>query len=92
MLLILTGFNINKYIDSQKVLGTSVDTSPLQEEKSYWQNLITDNPTYTDGYLELAKINFELGNKVEALNSLNKAIVLDPNSNKIREVQKILGL
>jgi len=91
-LLILTFVNINKFFESKKVLGTSVDTTPLQNEKVYWQSLVNKNPTYIDGYLELAKIDVELGDKNEATNFIIKALTLSPNSTKITEVQKQLGL
>ena len=91
-LLILTSVNINKFINSQKVLGAAVDVTPLQNEKSYWQNLVNQNPTYIDAYLELAKIDIELGNKNEASNFINTALSLDPNSSKVISVQQELGL
>ncbi|CAN5295534.1 hypothetical protein BH10PAT1_BH10PAT1_7850 [soil metagenome] len=91
-LLSITTLNINKYLDSQKVLGTSIDVTPLQNERLYWQTLVSQNPTYIDGYLELAKVNVELSNKVEAEIYINKALSLDPNSLKIIEVKNKLGL
>ncbi len=91
-LLILTSININKFFESKKVLGASVDVSPLRNEKDYWENLVSQNPSYTDGYLELAKIDVELGDKNEATSYITKALTLDPNSSKITSVQKALGL
>jgi tetratricopeptide (TPR) repeat protein len=91
-LLIITGVNINNYLNSQKVLGASVDISPLQNEKVYWQNIVNANPTFVDGYLQLAKVEVELGNTNEATNFIAKALSLDPNSSKITSVQKELGL
>ncbi|SRR5260221_781014 len=92
ILLIVTSININRFLQSRKVLGTSIDVSPLQNEKIYWQGIVEKNPTYVDGYLELAKVDVELGNKNEAINSIEKALTLNPNSAKITEVQKQLGL
>ncbi|SRR5258708_3135010 len=90
--LILTSINFNKVLTNNKVLGASIDTSSLQTEKLYWQKIIVDNPTYTDGYLQLAKVDTELGNKNEAKFFIDKAISLEPNSTKITEIQKQLGL
>lgn len=92
ILLTITGINIDKYLNQEKVLGTSVDTTPLQNEKKYWENILKDTPTYIDGYLQIAKVEVELGNKNEALNMIQKALILDPNSIRITEVQKNLGL
>ncbi len=91
-LLILTSINIESFISKQKVLGATIDTTPLQNEKSYWQNMIATNPSYIDGYLEVAKVDVELGNKIEAQSFINKALILDPNSSKIPEVETVLGL
>lgn len=91
ILLTAAGFNVNKFINSQKVLGTTVDVTPLQNEKAYWQKLISDNPTYIDAYLQVAKVDVELGNKNEANNFLERASNLDPNSSKVQEVKTALG-
>ena len=91
-LLTLTSINLNKFIQNQKVLGASVDVTSLQNEKAYWQKLVSDNPTFVDGYLQIAKVDVELGNQNEARNYLQKAKDLNPNSTKIIEVQQELGL
>ncbi len=92
ILLTITGININNYLASQKVLGTSVDITPLQNEKIYWQNIVNANPSYIDAYLQLAKVDVELGYTNEATDYIAKALVLNPNSAKITSVQKELGL
>lgn len=91
-LLLLTSLNINKFLINQKVLGASVDNTPLLDEKAYWQKIVSDNPSYVDGYLQLAKIEVELGNKIEAQTFINKALSLDPNSSKIPKVISALNL
>ncbi len=92
VLLILTSININKSLESKKVLGAAIDVTPLQNEKSYWENLVSQNPSYRDAYLQLAKVEVELGNKNEAITYITKALTLDPNSEKITSVQRELGL
>ncbi|GEM_PF-7109021 len=91
-LLSLTSVNINKYLENQKVLSATIDVTPLQNEKLYWQTLISQNPSYIDAYLQLAKVEVELGNKNEASDLIAKALQLDPNSPKITSAQKALGL
>lgn len=91
-LLFLTGLNINKFIDSRKVLGTTVDTSGIENEKAYWLQMVSQNPTYRDGYLELAIIDSTLGYKEESLMYFKKAKSIDPNSQKIDEVRKLLNI
>lgn len=92
LLLILTGLNVNQYLNKQKVLGASIDTTQLTEEKDYWEKIATDNPTYRDAYLQLARIESELGDKTKANEFIDKARAIDPNSAKISEVARLLGL
>jgi tetratricopeptide (TPR) repeat protein len=91
-MLTATGININNFINKQKVLGASVDVSSLQEEKNYWENLIKKNPTFVDGYLQLAKIYSLMGKKDEAILQIKSALSFDPNSMKIIQVQRLLNL
>src|SRR3972149_10625863 len=90
-LLTLTSFNLNKFLNNQKVLGATIDTSGIENEKVYWEKLVTQNPTYRDGYLQLAIIDNVLGNKEESLMYFQKAKSIDPNSEKISEVKRILN-
>lgn len=89
--LLLTGANIQNLTSPKKVLGTNIDTSPLQKQKSYWEEIVKKNPTYRDGYLELALINHTLGDKESSIKQFEKAKTIDPNSIKVREVQTLLG-
>lgn len=90
--LLIAGININNYLSSKKVLGASIDITPLQNEENYWQNLVSKTPSFTDGYLQLAKISVELGNKNQGEGYIIKALSLDPNNTKVISVQKELGL
>lgn len=92
ILLLVAGLNIDKFFSNQKVLGEKTDITPLLDEKAYWQDLVDKNPTYIDGYLQLAKVDIEAGNRNEALEFIKTALQLDPNSTKIPQVQKELGL
>jgi len=92
LLLVLTGVNIDKFLSNQKVLGTKIDTTTIQNEKSYWQKIVSDNPTYLDGYLELAKVEVQLGNTQEAQNYINQALQINPNSQRIPEIKKLLNI
>ncbi|HEX6976894.1 MAG TPA: hypothetical protein VF185_00855 [Patescibacteria group bacterium] len=94
VLLSLSIININKFLTKQRVLGAEVttDTASIESEKVFWEKVVKENPTYRDGYLELAIIQSTLGNKVESLKNFEKAKTIDPNSSKITEVQKLLNL
>src|SRR5258708_37707801 len=92
ILLVLAGLNIKQYLNKEKVLGASIDTIALEGEKNYWEKIANENPTYRDAYLKLARIEAELGNKSKANEYIDKAREIDPNSSKIREVARLLGV
>ena|SRR5260221_10809291 len=92
LLLSVASININHYIESQKVLGDKIDATSFLEEKTYWEAVVEKNPNYIDGYLQLAKVNVEIGNKNDAQNMIIKALELDPNNSRITSVQEELGL
>ncbi len=83
--------NINKFISTRKVLGATVDNEKILDEKTYWLEVVKDNPTYIDGYLELAKVDVELDLREEAKSYIQMAYSLQPNSEKINEVKALLG-
>lgn len=91
-ILTLTTLNINKFLNDRKVLGVAVDNEKILTEKEYWLGVVKDNPTYIDGYLELAKVDVELNLNEEAKNYIQKAYSLQPNSEKITEIKALLGL
>lgn len=80
-LLFLTSFNIHSYISPSRdkksdVLGEKTD---LETEKEFWENFLENNSNYLPGIIELARIEFGLGNKSEANKLLNKAKSIDPD-------------
>lgn len=94
LLLFLSSFNLNSFLVSKKVLGASVEASQneeLQRQKTYWENFLSGNPTYLDGWLELAQIELKLGDLGYALGALNTAKAINPNSEKVKEVEKNLN-
>ena len=73
-------FTLSRFFENKKpivqVLGSQVD---LEKERQFWTNIVTDSPTYRDGWLELAKIEDEMGNHDTAEKYQLKAVQIDPN-------------
>lgn len=95
IILFAVSFNIQTYFTNQKVLGarTEVKTdNGLLDQKIFWEKIVSQNPTYRDGFLTLAQIENELGNSDSAQKALEKARQIDPNSEKIIEVEKLLNI
>jgi len=91
-ILLLAGFNINTHFNQQKVLGTKDNLSKLLEKKTFWEDITAQHPSYIDGWLELAKVAFELENYDYAEGALNSAKAIDPNSEKVEKFETELGL
>lgn len=95
LLLLLTIFNLYYYLKPQKVLGVSTlsaKETELASRKAYWEDLLSQSPTYLDGWLELAKIELVEGDKVKATEYLNKARDINPNSEKIKRIENYSNL
>jgi hypothetical protein len=70
------------------VLGSSDN---IQSEKRYWINLLQKNPKYFQGWIRLALIENQLGNKNTSQDALNKAYLINPNSEILKEVILKIG-
>jgi len=79
-ILLLTSFNLTNYLVPKKVLGTEIDTAEVLKEKDFWNEFLAKNPTYYDGWIELSKIESELGDTQKAKDCLDKAREINPNS------------
>lgn len=80
--LTLISLNIKTYLNQKKVLAVATEsdkTTQLKNEASFWEGFLSQNPTYLPGWLELSKIEYELGDKDYALGALNTAKAINPN-------------
>ncbi len=98
ILLSLTFLNIAAYLSitrinfDQKVLGASTEMDSnqnLSNEIIFWEKIVNDNPTYVDGYLKLAVLEWPL-DKTKSSHFLQIARELDPNSSKVHIIENKL--
>lgn len=63
------------------VLGITVeqDLTEIKQDKQYWEDLVSKNPTYYDGWIELYKLNLNLGDYNSALKAYEVAKRIDFN-------------
>lgn len=61
------------------------------KEIEYWTTFLESYPTYKDGWLELAKLEYQRGNLEKARLSLQKAENVDPNSEEVKRLKGVLG-
>lgn len=62
----------------------------LAKEVDYWQGIVKKYEGYRDGYLKLALLEYQFKNLDKSKFYLQKALVLDPNSETARKLEKIL--
>jgi len=87
-----------------KVLGetTNFQIQALWQEKHYadpqdikklitlWEKIVAEKSNYRDGYLQLALLNYKIYENQKAIESLKKALEIDPNFAEARKLEKLL--
>jgi len=91
-----------KFENSNQVLGASSEIDNLwqkyQENNpqelvkliSYWESVVTKTPTYLDGWIYLGYYQYQLGKTEEAKESVNQALLIDPNFESAKELEIII--
>ena len=66
--------------------------SKTEKELALWKNSLSKYKNYRDIYLKIASLEYQLGDKEAAREDLNKALEIDPNSEKGRQLEKIVEM
>lgn len=75
------------------IISNTKNTVPsLSEQADYWEDVIRENPTYLDAYVELAQIELARENEERAVDLIEFANSLDPNSEKLKGYSEFLGV
>jgi len=83
-------FNLeNKRID-KRVLGLQTQIKTDHETAHKWEQILIERPDYRDGWIQLAAIYNQLGNKDKAKEALKNAKNIDPNNQLIAAFEKFL--
>lgn len=88
LVLLLSVINFSLWTRNYLTRNTRRD---VEKEIIFWENLVSQIPTYRDGYLKLAILYNRLGNASKAKESLQKAIDIDPNHGKVSDLKETLG-
>ena len=86
LILILTSANIANFSEKRqtKVLGVQDNFENEKiKELIFWENFLSKNPDYRDGWIEISKVSYQLGDKAYSQAALKTAKVIDPNSEKV---------
>lgn len=87
-LIIIESMQISQTLDTQKQRKKEKDR--VTYEMSFWQQVINTHPDYRDAYFMVALLQYRLGDTVSSKGYVQKAMSIDPNFTKGRELQKIL--
>ncbi len=88
--LIFHSISANRHVPTTKI---EIDTKKqLSEKKYFWETFLREHHTYLPGWLELAEIELQLENREGAIQALETARNINPNSDLYQEVANKLGL
>lgn len=82
-------YSENRRIDS-RTLGSQIKVGSKQETVYQWEQILTERPDYRDGWIQLAALYYQLGNKEKAKEAISQAKNLDPNNENILSFEKFL--
>jgi tetratricopeptide (TPR) repeat protein len=85
-------FSINFASRKETVLSTTdnFEENYLIIQKNYWQDFLVSNPEYFEGWYEISIIEAKLGQFDDAFFSINKALDINPNSEKAKTVKNTI--
>lgn len=75
----------------QKEREQTFQREKLISELKTWESIAQEFPNFKDAYYELAVISYKLGDFEKAREYIKKALFLDPNSGKARELEELLS-
>ncbi len=90
LIILLAGLNLIIYFSPPKTIVVHAkDTTPFLQVE-YLKGILKDHPTYREGWVLLAKVEYALGNKAETQNAITKVKELDPNYKELDSLQSLL--
>lgn len=90
VLLAMFVVSMDLYTTFNKQHGLVQEKNKVIREIAFWENEVKVRPDYRDAYFSLALLSFRLKDVDASRKYLNKALEIDPNFEKGRELEKIL--
>ncbi len=87
--LLLTSVDVYQAYVKKRTIDA--DRATVQQQITYWEQVIAKYSDYRDGYFTLAVLEYQLGNKEKARVYLEKTLVLDPNFDEAKKFEKVLS-
>jgi len=77
--------------DLQKKNNLELSHTRIMGELSFWKKTASIYPNYRDAYFNIALLDYQVGNISEAKSNLQKALEIDPNFKKGRDLEQVLS-
>ncbi len=91
LILLLSLLNVIMYYSPRKtIIVEAKDTTPLVQIY-YLKNLLSEHPTYREGWVALAKLEYEFGNMKETREAIAKVKELDPNYSELPSLELLVA-
>lgn len=92
MLYLIGISSFDLYTTYQEKLKLDLERQKIISKIQYWQGIVSKYKDYRDAYFQLAILEYRLRDFDKSKHYLDKALALDPNFEKGRELEKILGV
>jgi tetratricopeptide (TPR) repeat protein len=83
-------FGIRFYKNLNQVNKLSLQRDNLQNQVNFWESVSQKYGGYKDAYFRMGLLYYQLGNFAKAREENNQALLLDPNYDDAKSLQKIL--
>lgn len=88
VMLVVVGMDLYKDIDQKQKIDK--ERQEIVKQLQFWQSVVAKYKDYRDAYFQLAILDYRLGDISTSKFYLKKALDIDPNFEKGRELEKIL--
>lgn len=88
-IIIIVGLDLYRNIKQKEEIDK--ERQEIISKIQYWQGITNKYKDYRDAYFQLAILEYRLGNFKGSKFYLERALVIDPNFDKGRELEKVLS-
>jgi len=83
--------SLDLYSNLKEQKNLMVQKNHVLAQRGFWQSQVNSHPNFRDAYFNLALIDYQLKDFSEARLNLDKALTIDPNFEKGRQLEQILN-
>lgn len=88
LLVVFAAFQLSSSLTQQK--EAKKEKERVKYEVVFWEKVVQLHPDYRDGYFMLAVLEYQLGEASQSKSFLSKAMEIDPNFTKGKELEQML--